>query len=108
MNFADHVFAILRRMESKIDALTQIGAKIMSAEDNLKAAVADLSQKMTDHDVAVQAGIQALKDALAANDQAGIQAAADTLSGLSSKIADETAAINAAVNPPPAATPPAA
>ena len=65
----------------------------MIATDNLTAAVAGLTQKFTDfaqvasdHAKAVDAEVAAIKDALATNDTAAIQAAADNINQLTSTL----------------------
>lgn len=78
---------------------------IMSALDNLTSALNTLATSFAAHDVAVQNEIAALKAALAAGNDAAVQAAADNVSALSTKLAAETADLVASIPPTPVPTP---
>lgn len=72
----------------------------MAAQDDLNAAVATLGTNIIAHDVAVQAEIKALTDALAAGDTTAVAAAAAAISTASATIASETAAMVASLPKP--------
>lgn len=78
---------------------------IMSAQDNLAAAVAGLADNFGKLDAAVQAGIAEIKAAVSANDDAAIQAAADKIGVVSAAMAADAAALAAAGQPAPAPAP---
>lgn len=89
--FFDALVTILERTE-----------KIMTAQDNFNAAVADLSDKLDAHDAEVQVVVADLKTAFADRNDAAFQAAADKLSAMSGKLAKDTADLVAAdVKPEP-------
>jgi len=108
------MLSILYRILAKLDILLHIGANIMSALDELNTAVDALATSVNTlttnqvaADTAIQAEIQALKDALAAGNMEGAHTAAMAISDLSSKvaasaqdIADHTAALTASLPAP--------
>lgn len=80
--------------------------RIMTAQDNFNAAVADLSDKLDAHDAEVQVVVADLKTAFADRNDAAFQAAADKLSAMSGKLAKDTADLVAAdVKPEPKPAP---
>lgn len=78
---------------------------IMSAQDNLAAAVTGLADNFGKLDAAVQAGIAEIKAAVAGNDDAAIQAAADKIGVVSAAMAADAVALAAAGQPAPAPAP---
>jgi hypothetical protein len=73
---------------------------IMTSIDTLNAAVADLQDKFTSLDNAIQGEVQALKDALARDDSAAVDAAANSISLVSSQMATDAKALSDSVQSP--------
>lgn len=72
----------------------------MTSIDTLNAAVADLQDKFTSLDNAIQGEVQALKDALARDDSAAVDAAANSISLVSSQMATDAKALSDSVQSP--------
>lgn len=77
----------------------------MSVQDDLTAAVQTLTDNVAAHDVAVQAEIKALQDALAAGDTTAVQTAISNIASMSSKVADETKQLADSLPPPASPAP---
>ena len=85
---------------------TYLEKQIMAAIDDLNDAVSDMQAAATASDYAIHAEIAALLAALATNNTAAVEAAAQNISAVSAKMATDTAAMTASVAPPaPAPTP---
>lgn len=72
----------------------------MTATDNLNTALTTLETNMTAHDTAIQAELAEIKTLLANNggqNDAAIQAAADRVSAISSKVSQETSDLTASL-----------
>jgi hypothetical protein len=82
--------------------------RMTALEKALNDAVGNLSTKLAEHDSQVQKTLEALSAASAAGDQSGVQAAVDAISAASGKIAEETAAMAAALPKPTDPAAPAA
>jgi hypothetical protein len=90
----------LERVERLLYRLLQLGRKIMSAVDNLNAAVAQVLQDVADETAELGAAIAAVQAAVAANDPAAVQAAADKLNAAHKGVVDAIAAAQAVIAPP--------
>jgi hypothetical protein len=72
---------------------------IMTSIDNLNAVVADLQDKFTSLDNAIQGEVQALKDAQSRDDTAAVDAAANSISLVSSQISKDAQILTDSVKP---------
>lgn len=85
--------------------LTKGQERIMTQNDALTASVDTLLSNVAALDVAVQAGLKAIADGIAAGDNPAVAAALAKLSLASSTIASDTAKLTAAETPAPAPAP---
>lgn len=88
-------------------SLHHLEHRIMSALDDLQAAVADLTAKQQANHAAIVAEVDALKAALAAGDPATVEAIANNIKNITATMQGDTDVLTGSIAPAPAPTPPA-